>query len=632
MLKESNESERKSNESEYERKTLFKNPMFDIIKTKFKESQNKIVSLVISHNLRIQCLLDKFSNTENLNFKNCAFVRILIDSEDCLIELGYDGGLNNNPKYYNNTTFKIKFIPTSEILINLNLTQEDINSKQFVFYIMRNCQTDKTLVGAKIASLLIENNDKINYIFSSDLKKTISTIISLHKSIVVGLESQIKDKDFFLKSYENYIYIEKLIILPCSHKISTKGNGTGNCDEAASSRSFPNRPDCLKINIESEEKNDCNNIVIQEGIKSIPIDWDFYFNFYGNKMRGENTFTRKNINKNSCRNTNIISLIINYVKDSNLFGHVMQESFNQEIVALIDVDGTILSSSGYDVNTKLLDFLISKNINYVYLFTDMSFGEEDVINRNELIIYLKKNHNITVLGVIIPADIIFSIISNKLFNYMHELNLRKNTKIESDMYDIDYYKMCENKYANDDNKSDITELHDFNTKVEKYNLEYGIPGISYSYLLNEYKTTNKISEFTRIQGQLFKQIAGEINGLQYKYKHVKGLMMEIFLNHKPTWVKSILVFDDNQDVIKTFNTNFTSNNIPITFIPVPKWADIDTVNYDIFYLKHQNSITQQPTIQNSIIPKTKKGIMGFFGFGGRKTKKNKKIRKTKKSN
>ena len=627
MLKESNESERKSNESErksneseYERKTLFKNPMFDI-KTKFKESQNKIVSLVISHNLRIQCLLDKFSNTENLNFKNCAFVRILIDSEDCLIELGYDGGLNNNPKYYNNTTFKIKFIQTSEILINLNLTQEDINSKQFVFYIMRNCQTDKTLVGAKIASLLIKNNDKINYIFSSDLKKTISTIISLHKSIVVGLESQIKDKDFFLKSYENYIYIEKLIILPCSHKISTKGNGTGNCDEAASSRSFPNRPDCLKINIESEEKNDCNNIVIQEGIKSIPIDWDFYFNFYGNKMRGENTFTRKNINKNSCRNTNIISLIINYVKDSNLFGHVMQESFNQEIVALIDVDHTLIYNDNNEINTYLLDFLNSKKIHFVYLFSDMRFTLQGIQERYTLIQLLKKN-NIIVIGVITPPDILW--LQMKYINDADSIQiwngfLQSSTDTNFIQFLLDYL-----------NNHKYTELHD---KIKNYNLNLSTYGIGFSDSLKELKNTQNISESTAAKGNISKMFADQKSTISYH--HVKGLMMELFLEHKPKWVKSIFVIDDNIDVQQTIS-EFKSD-IPITLIPMPsEFSKINEVDYNKHYLDHtqklQNSITQQPTIQNSIIPKTKKGIMGFFGFGGRKTKKNKKIRKTKKSN
>ena len=120
------------------------------------------------------------------------------------------------------------------------------------------------------------------------------------------------------------------------------------------------------------------------------------------------------------------------------------------------------------------------------------------------------------------------------------------------------------------------------------------------------------------------------------HAHVKGLMLDVFLEHKPTWIKSILVIDDNLDVQKTIR-EFKSD-IPITIIPIPsKLKQIHEVAYDTHYLEHTQKITQQPklsvtqSITSSVlssVPKKK----SFFGlFGGKKSTKNATSRKNKKT-
>ena len=660
--------EEKTVEEQQSRTKLFKNPIINEIKTEFKNTPDKFVSLVVSHNLRIQCLLDKIfpSTPEKINLKNCSIIRILIDNENCLLELVYEGTIsekekNQNLKYYNingtdnnNIFFQVKIISTPEILNNLNLKKEDINSKKFVFYIIRNCQTHLGKeIGQKMASLLFNNKDKINYIFSSDLKKTRQTIVSLYSSIISKLQQIITSQNpiFNPRAWKNisstisplnYIDIQKLIILPCSHEISTKGNGTGNCDEASSS-SLPNRPDCLKINIENEEKNNCNNLDISENNKSIPIDWDFYFNFYGNKMRGENTissaFSRQNKNKNSCRNTNIISLIISYIKDSHFFGHIIQTSFNQETVALIDVDNTLTYGSEIThdtLNTYLLDFLQSKNINYIYLFTDMRFTTHSINERYNLIKILKE-YNITVLGVITPPDIFWSqlyLITDELaINLWNDfLKTSKGTQFISFFLKF-IEKIIEENEGNEGNEENINNLKKLRENLNNYNPSLSIPGKSFSDALSELKNTQNISEGTSAKGNISKIVGDDIS---MHHAHVKGLMLDVFLEHKPTWIKSILVIDDNLDVQKTIR-EFKSD-IPITIIPIPsKLKQIHEVAYDTHYLEHTQKITQQPklsvtqSITSSVlssVPKKK----SFFGlFGGKKSTKNATSRKNKKT-
>jgi broad specificity phosphatase PhoE len=130
---------------------------------------SKIVSLIVSHNNRILCLLDKIipnMSGVKMRFQNCAILRFVINSNGYKINLVYPGELSESERrkvsqktpYYttvdSSDRFKPGFIdfPNYDFPIfdypgandvfygNLNLKKEDIKNYEFVFYIVRHGQ------------------------------------------------------------------------------------------------------------------------------------------------------------------------------------------------------------------------------------------------------------------------------------------------------------------------------------------------------------------------------------------------------------------------------------------------------------------------------------------------------------
>jgi hypothetical protein len=336
---------------------------------------SKSVSLIVSHNNRIQCLLDKIipnMSGVKMRFQNCAILRFFINNHGYKINLVYPGELSSyetqrvsqqNPYYTTDDKshqFKPGFVifPNYDFPIfeyaganddfygNLNLKKEDMKNKEFVFYVVRHGQGEHNQsynlgivkvsstfglkkdtrvttsgesqaynAGFHLYNVLDKYKENIHEWFASDLLRTRQTMTEL----IAGINNASKFK-----------YTPKLlniVILPCGSEINTVGSGKGDCDSASASNSIlrkiarENYPHCTKNDIIDNEENN-KSLKGCFKIESIPLFWDFYLLFYGNDMRSQNdtiygTITsrryRQNQMKQQCRNTNMISMAIFYI-------------------------------------------------------------------------------------------------------------------------------------------------------------------------------------------------------------------------------------------------------------------------------------------------------------------------------
>jgi hypothetical protein len=64
----------------------------------------------------------------------------------------------------------------------------------------------------------------------------------------------------------------------------------------------------------------------------------------------------------------------------------------------------------------------------------------------------------------------------------------------------------------------------------------------------EYCHTGRVSEAKKNKSVFAKVFADHLSE-KLGYKHNKGLLLDIFLRHRPAWASSIVVCDDHQDVI-----------------------------------------------------------------------------------
>uniref|UniRef100_A0A6C0DEL3 Uncharacterized protein n=1 Tax=viral metagenome TaxID=1070528 RepID=A0A6C0DEL3_9ZZZZ len=311
---------------------------------------------------------------EEKRFKNCSFLRLCVNRETGIcLQLVYGGELDpgegkggriyyipdndNNKSTTGGALFKKskdtengqveKIIEETFININSSPTRLGLTSKDFdegideyVFYIGRHGQAEHNLkrathlitdtdltelgknqalrAGENLKNVLIKNREYINYVFASDLIRTRQTI----ENILKGMN---------MNKYVKKLYFPKeIIILPCSHEL--KYNSKGLCDKKPSSSSLSllkigakendpkcsNTTHCINNNIMNPD-SDCNRIkvIIQNTenkiVKTIPLNWYFYFEKNEKKMRNMD-----------CSKTNMIQLAIEYI---NTTEPVLNNSF-----------------------------------------------------------------------------------------------------------------------------------------------------------------------------------------------------------------------------------------------------------------------------------------------------------------
>ena len=269
-------------------------------------SGNTYTSIIVTHNGKLRCLLDKlgFSDNQNYNirekkFKNCVILKLQITSNQMSIEMIDQGDLSKEDNY-NMKPYFTSFDKT----LNHGLPKAGDNT--FIFYLVRHGDgyhnkakqlgsTEKIIdpslteigeeqciqVGRKLKDLQIN----FNFLFVSELVRTRQ---SLRKILQGGIIFKPLNEEF-----------NKVIVLPCSRELVYDSD---SCDvNQATTQENEMLCDPLKL----VNPDYCTKL------DNLDIDWSYYLNFHGNQ----------NIKRSAnCKDTEMISEAIKIIK--NLFKNI----------------------------------------------------------------------------------------------------------------------------------------------------------------------------------------------------------------------------------------------------------------------------------------------------------------------
>jgi hypothetical protein len=258
-------------------------------------------------------------------------------------------------------------------------------------------------------------------------------------------------------------------------------------------------------------------------------------------------------------------------------------------VALLDVDHTLLFHDNaedpmrQDPNEtlkKALNITLTnelkkdlkkkkqEGIKDLYLLTDMTFNPAGVADRLRLIKLLEAEH-FTVHGVITPADLVWEQLpDDQALSFDKRIN-------GGDGLPPDYREKLSgepfNTYIDSIEITAIPILKD----PKLYSPEHNTPGASFEAAKEAYNadpTANQLPDNIAKKSFVAKALADNHTATRHKpaYSHTKALLVDLFLRKKPEWVSSIVVADDNPDVIKCLKEykENTKTAVPITTIHV----------------------------------------------------------------
>jgi bisphosphoglycerate-dependent phosphoglycerate mutase len=241
------------------------------------------------------------------------------------IEMIYQGDLSSEGKYNMSDYF-------TELNSSLNKGIEEAGPNTFVFYIVRHgdgvhnkakqegffyksLQIIKGLLNdasltpigenqCKVAGKKLgETNPVINFLFTSDLKRTRQTLYRL----LEGGEENI----LFNPPNEKF---NNVIILPCSHELDYKDD---KCDGNQGITAQANQMNCSAISVcpitKTLNVDYCSYLppVKDTDSKNLCLNWSHYSKFYGTEKNG----TRKNPTSKpqKCKDTNMIKQAIGII-------------------------------------------------------------------------------------------------------------------------------------------------------------------------------------------------------------------------------------------------------------------------------------------------------------------------------
>lgn len=274
-----------------------------------KETESQVETNIIDIKTNF---FDNKGEGEIASFMNCAILKIHMDGSYVTIELVYQGELDENKgirRYFvthldNTLSTNIIQVIFEKITLRLENTilSHFINKGDYTFYLMRHGQGDHNVrtgfwkkataaVGIGNTTLtqkginqainaagfaateLKLNPTTINYLFTSDLKRTRQTLAYFYMQLCIesinnnNIETNFKtDKTFY--------------ILPCSHELSyVKSNDTSN--------NIDKLNDGLLIASENKPACKFNDIIIQEGNYTFTFTSNakYYRDFYDSNCR-----------------------------------------------------------------------------------------------------------------------------------------------------------------------------------------------------------------------------------------------------------------------------------------------------------------------------------------------------------
>lgn len=233
------------------------------------------------------------------------------------------------------------------------------------------------------------------------------------------------------------------------------------------------------------------------------------------------------------------------------------------VVALLDVDHTLLFDD--EINQELLNALKRQRITDIYLFTDMFFTTSSIQDRKNLIDRLEAQ-GFNVHGVLTPADLAWDIPKEEAEGLL--TSWPKRFEGEAFLTHIkENYPALSKRIAEGYDPTQCIPGSAFKAAIAEYQTAYsqlgskeGKTAVEEGVLLTSKETTN-ISTCAKIIAGLFQQ------SCQANYTHVKGLMLDCFINNLPQGVKQIIVADDNDKV----------NDTILNFKPVREKTDVPPI-------------------------------------------------------
>ena len=337
-----------------------------------------VVSVIVTHNTRLQCLIDFIRNetTPKIRFMNCVIFKLVITDEELELSMIYSGELEHGeqrkisltrpyyvkdledcyPRHEEGAESDVEWIGQKPTIVDDD-EAEWIGPKPsgikpcnvYTPYTTRDFKTRLKLpskITKKLVFFFVRHGQALHNA-SNTYGMTLDTPLTplgnrqalragsaLKKYIDRDHPSVSPDKYYFfvsdlLRTRQTCInvlakvipgdrYNSNFVVLPCSHEINTKGNDRGNCDQTASTSS-------LYKKVARENYSSCT--VNSDGTLN-PIcdakhnDWSYYLDFYGNKIRGEQNYASNYVKSfftpqaesKQCRNTNMVAEAIQIIE------------------------------------------------------------------------------------------------------------------------------------------------------------------------------------------------------------------------------------------------------------------------------------------------------------------------------
>ncbi|WP_131751175.1 hypothetical protein [Legionella erythra] len=207
-------------------------------------------------------------------------------------------------------------------------------------------------------------------------------------------------------------------------------------------------------------------------------------------------------------------------------------------------------------------------------------------DRIKLVRFLE-NRGFKVHGVITPNDLLWSQLNGEQAAQLDKAFSGYKGRFEGQEFDKQI------------RETSFVEANPFLEGMVKYDPEANRPGCSYAEAFKACSTIEKLEE-AALPGHLLERSSytkvfvdhlatklGFVDPTKQSGQergHTKGLMLDFFLHHKPEWVSSILVVDDNIDVIQGIDKLDKKPSLPISTLTIKKIESEDV--YDAAIEKH----------------------------------------------
>lgn len=206
-------------------------------------------------------------------------------------------------------------------------------------------------------------------------------------------------------------------------------------------------------------------------------------------------------------------------------------------VALLDVDHTLLFDVDDEINENLTRSLLNHGVDRIYLFTDMTLNPNVVEERNRLVKGLEEM-GFAVQGVITPNDLVWGTMMVEDAVEVHRMCVLDSV-YKGKFHGPEFEAFLQS------HQNAFPSVYYAATTYSPHLCEFGE---AFNKASLENHRTQTLTDDIKIKSIFAKVVADHLSQV-LGYKHVKGLLFDAFVRQRPEWVSSVLVFDDNLQVI-----------------------------------------------------------------------------------